>query len=221
MLCAPPPLDRARERESTMVRSAASKIAWMARATTVVIGLAIMLAFVFGVASAAFGANGDAWRLGKSNAATAVTRLGGTLGVNGPMLRLINNNADANDTALELQVQPGEAPMKVNSTSRVDLLNADLLDGLGASSFVRSGIYRKQTTAQAGNQNSDGTWSQAISCDPGDILLSGGPADVHATTDIVESFPIPNSSGTMVWTVRVQKNGVDDNWVVVALCANQ
>lgn len=200
-----------------MVRSVASKIAWMARATTVVVGLAIMLAFVFGVASAAFGANGDAWRLGQGNTATVVTRLGGTLGVDGPMLRLINNNADANDTALELRVQPGEAPMKVNSSTRVDSLNADLLDGLSAFTFLRNNTYRTQTTAQPGTQLSDGTYSQFKSCEPGDTLLSGGPADIHATTDIVESFP----SSTTTWTVRVQKNGVDDNFVVVVLCANQ
>ncbi|HET7273206.1 MAG TPA: hypothetical protein VFI90_19220 [Rubrobacter sp.] len=34
-----------------------SKVAWMAKVTTTVVGLAIMLAVVFGVASAAFGAN--------------------------------------------------------------------------------------------------------------------------------------------------------------------
>jgi hypothetical protein len=196
-------------------------VMWVGRATVFLVGLAVILALVFGAGSAAIGANGQAWILGQPNVATAITSLGGALGVNGPMVRITNNNDGTNDTALDLRVQSGEAPMRVNSTTKVDLLNADLVDGLGASSFVRSGIYRNQTTAQAGTDKGDGTWSQAVSCDPGDILLSGGPADIHATTDIVESFPIPNTSGTMVWTVRVQKNGVNDNWVVVALCANQ
>ncbi len=42
------------------------------------------------------------------NAATAVTRLTGN--VNGPAMQVVNNNAGANDTALDLGVQPGEAP---------------------------------------------------------------------------------------------------------------
>lgn len=42
-----------------MIKSAASKVAWAARATTTVVGLAIMLALVFGAATTALGANGD------------------------------------------------------------------------------------------------------------------------------------------------------------------
>jgi len=119
-----------------MLRSAASKIAWTARATTVVVGLAIMLALLFGLATAAFGANGQAWILGQGNVATAITKLAGAAGVNGPMLQLINNNADANDTALDLRVQAGEAPMRVNSDTKVANLNADQLDGKDQSAFA-------------------------------------------------------------------------------------
>jgi len=119
-----------------MVRSAASKIAWIARATTVVVGLAIMLALLFGLATAAFGANGQAWILGQGNVATAITKLAGTAGVNGPMLQLINNNADTNDTALDLRVQAGEAPMRVNSDMKVANLNTDQLDGKDQSAFA-------------------------------------------------------------------------------------
>ena len=108
----------------------------MARATTVVVGLAIMLALLFGLATAAFGANGQAWILGQGNVATAITKLAGAAGVNGPMLQLINNNADANDTALDLRVQAGEAPMRVNSDTKVANLNADQLDGKDQSAFA-------------------------------------------------------------------------------------
>ncbi len=99
------------------------KVTWMARATTTVVGLAIMLALVLGVATTAFGANGNNFILGSiNNAATAITKLTGN--VNGPAMQVVNNNADANDTALDLRVQSGEAPMRVNSRTRVANLNA-------------------------------------------------------------------------------------------------
>jgi hypothetical protein len=61
-----------------MVRRAADKVSWAARATTTVVGLAIMLALVLGVATTALGANGDFFRLGSAkNVATRATTLVG------------------------------------------------------------------------------------------------------------------------------------------------
>jgi hypothetical protein len=95
------------------------------------VGLAVMLALIMGVTTAAFGANNGNFILGQSNVATLVTRLAGPEGVNGTMFEVQNNNADANDTALSLKVQPGEPPMKVNSTQTVANLTADNADKLG------------------------------------------------------------------------------------------
>ena len=55
-----------------MLGSAAMKVAWMARTTTTVVGLAIMLALVFGVATTALGGTGIGARfdLGKTNTVT-------------------------------------------------------------------------------------------------------------------------------------------------------
>jgi hypothetical protein len=133
------------------------------------------------------------------------------------LVRLTNNNADANDTALELRVQTEEAPMRVNSSTKVNDLNADQLDGQDSSNFMHSSTYRKESTLGAGTQQPDGTFVQLVSCNTGDVLLSGGPANVNATTDMVESFP--NNSGG--WSVKVNKNGQVDNWSVVVLCADQ
>jgi hypothetical protein len=119
-----------------MLRSVGSKVAWVGRTASMVFGLALVLALVFGVASMALGANGQAWILGQNNAATAVTKLAGAAGVDGPMLQLINNNAGANDTALELRVQAGEAPMSINSGTKVANLNSDQLDGKDQSAFA-------------------------------------------------------------------------------------
>ena len=201
--------------------------AWrVGRATALVLGLAVMLALVTGVASTAFGANGDFWKLGQGNAATKITALGGTLGVNGPMLKLINKNTGTDDTALRLEVQPGEAPMSVNSSTKVDSLNADQLDGLDSSNFlpassinafVRNDTYRTEGALGPGQQLGDGTFVLSASCDSGDVMLSGGPANISPTTDMVESFPDSINS----WKVRVDKNGLNDSYSVVVLCANQ
>jgi hypothetical protein len=111
--------------------------AWqIGRATALALGVAVMLAIVVGVASTAFAANGDPLKLGQGNVATKITALGGALGVNGPMLKLVNKNAGTDDTALRLEVDPGEAPMSVNSSTRVDNLNADQLDGKDQSAFA-------------------------------------------------------------------------------------
>jgi hypothetical protein len=71
-----------------MIRSAVGKVMWVGRATVFLVGLSVILAVVFGVASAALGANGNPWILGQSNVATAITVLGGELGVDGPIVRL-------------------------------------------------------------------------------------------------------------------------------------
>lgn len=220
LLCAPSLLQsRSREGEQDMLRSAASKIAWLARASTVVVGLAIMLALMFGLATAALGANGQAWILGQGNNATNITALGGKLGVNGPMLRLINNNADANDTALELRVQPGEAPMRVNSSTPVSNLNADFIDGRSASSFVANSTYRLGSGQERLGDPEGGGKVLRQSCLPGDRLLSGGPASVNAASVVLDSFPLD----TITWQVRINDSAVSggDSFTVVVLCADQ
>src|ERR687898_811077 len=119
-----------------MVRSAVSKVVWMARATTVVVGVAIMLGLIFGVATSAFGANGGNFILGSlNNTATAITKLTGTVG-GGPALQVSNPSTVTGSTALDLQVATGKAPMKVNRTTKVTNLNADKLDGKDSSTFA-------------------------------------------------------------------------------------
>jgi hypothetical protein len=116
----------------SMLRSMVSRALWVGRATSAVVGLAILLALVVGLASAAFGANGQAWVLGRDNSATAITRLGGAAGVDGPMVRITNNDAGTDDKALALNVQEGEAPLGVNRDTLVANLNSDQVDGFHA-----------------------------------------------------------------------------------------
>jgi hypothetical protein len=109
---------------------------WVGRTASVVFGLALVMALVVGAASTAWSATGGNFILGKGNVATDITRLAGEAGVDGPMLKLINNNADPNDTALGLRVQDGEAPMRVNSDTKVANLNADKVDGLSSEQLT-------------------------------------------------------------------------------------
>ena len=85
-----------------MARSAFSKVAWMARTTTTVVGLAIMLALVFGAATTAMGATGGNFILGKANVATTVSKL--TASIAGPALTLVNNSTGTAATALNISV---------------------------------------------------------------------------------------------------------------------
>ena len=135
LLCAPPHSteQESKEREQSMIRSAVGKVMWVGRATVFLVGLAVILALVFGVAATAFGANGGNFILGQNNSASLLTRLTGN--VNGAAMQVVNNNADANDTALKLSVEQGEAPMRVNSATKVARLNADRLDGKDFGAF--------------------------------------------------------------------------------------
>jgi hypothetical protein len=97
--------------------------------------------------------------------------------------------------------------------------NAATLSGKTASAFTSSSIYKNESAVAAGTTIGDGTQVAAEACNPGDILLSGGPANINATTTLLESFPSPGTTNS--WSVRVNKNGNADNFSVVVLCADQ
>jgi len=103
-------------------------------------GLALMLALVFGMASTAFGANGGNFILGSlDNTATAITKLTGSVS-GGPALHVVNNDTAAGSKALQINVAQGKPPLAVNSTAgKATNLNADKLDGLDSASFVQGG----------------------------------------------------------------------------------
>lgn len=133
-------------------------VAWLGRTTAMVMGLALMLAVVLGVATAALGAvPGDPFRLGQLNTINALTQLVGS--VNNAMLRIDNNSAGATATALDLQVQPGKAPMKVNSSARVANLNADRLDGKHADQLVRVASFTGSSPLPDGTNGTVATTS--------------------------------------------------------------
>ena len=113
--------------------------------------------------------------------------------------------------------------MTVNSSTKVNGLNADQLDGLDYTFFARTRTYRTESVQTTGQQLDDGTYKDVAWCGQGDILLSAGPANIDKETDLLESFPSPPlEPGTNAsWNVRVDKNGLTDNFNVVVLCIDQ
>ena len=93
------------------------------------------------------------------------------------------------------------------------------LNGRDASSFLSSSVYKAESAVGPGRPLGDGTFNVDEACDPGDILLSGGPANVNPTSDMVESFPTPGTTNS--WTARIDKNAQTDNFSVVVLCIDQ
>jgi hypothetical protein len=97
--------------------------------------------------------------------------------------------------------------------------DSDRLDGLHATGFLRSSIYKSESNIAAGTALGDGTFYIDHGCSAGDQVISGGPANVNATSEMVESFPTPGSTNS--WRARINKNGAADNFSVVVLCADQ
>lgn len=94
--------------------------------------------------------------------------------------------------------------------------DAAKLGGKPSTAFTSSSVYKAQSTLGTGTDLGDGTHSMEKACDPGDVLLSGGPAEVNPTSTMVESFPAPGS--TNAWKVRLATPSTD-NFLVVVLCA--
>ena len=198
--------------------SVLKKVMFVGRATTFVVGLAVILGLTVGVTGAAFGANGANFLLGKSNAANAITQLVGT--VAGPSLQIDNNSADSAATALDLQVEAGKAPMKVNSDTQVANLNADKVDGLNASQL--GGLSGVEPVGAAGPLDSTDIKVTRVTCPEGKIAIGGGARmngfiNVAALHESHQGFSSPHT-----WLVSAHEHGpTDKEWELdgFAICA--
>ncbi len=89
---------------------------------------------------------GSVLHLGTKNTVNNTTRLTGSSSK--PLLDIRQRGTGA--SALHLHVQPGVQPLVVNSTGWVRNLNADYLDGIDSSGFVRgSGRLATERTTEA------------------------------------------------------------------------
>lgn len=188
------------EQGETVMKKILGRTFKIARGTALALGVGMMLALTVGLASEALGANGGSLILGKAtNVATSVTGLVGRV-ASGAALLVSNPSGGA---ALDLRVQPGKAPIKVNSSGKVSNLNADQIDGLDSQTFQRSGtkaadadrLDGKDSTAFLASdvytvsavseeiQPGFGRGAQAL-CDAGDVALSGGYRDINANLKV-------------------------------------
>ena len=202
--------------------SVLKKVMFVGRATTFMVGLAMIVALTVGVAGAAFGANGANFLLGKSNAANAITQLVGS--VAGPGLQIDNNSTDTAATALDLQVEAGKAPMKVNSDTQVANLNADKVDGKHATQIGVNGL---QEVVVVSASNSDSPKSAQASCPAGkrvvgtgyDIFGGKSGAPPNEVTDVVVDEI--QAFSTFVEVLAYEEEPSSSNWSVTvsAICA--
>jgi len=164
------------------MKTVISRIWWLGRGTATVMGLAILLALTVGLASTALAGTGIGARfdLGKTNTVNTLSSLAGS--VAGPSLKIDNNSTGTGATALRLEVEPGKPPMSVNSTTEVQGLNVDSLDGENSSDFLQESSDRDDFLPHRTYQKSGALVTLGVNetgfaradCDAGDVALSGG-----------------------------------------------
>jgi hypothetical protein len=153
-----------------MTKRIYKKVMMVGRATTFAVGLAVILALTVGLASTALAGTGVGTRfqLGQTNTVNAVTKLVGS--VAGPSLQIDNNSTHVAATALDLQVEPGKAPIKVNSDAQVANLNSDKLDGKDSSDFLGAGRFGAAPQGYA----YEGSGTPTEACMLGEVRLFAG-----------------------------------------------
>jgi hypothetical protein len=172
----------------------------------------------------AYAANGGAFLLGRSNSETATATLKNTAG-----------------TPLSLVAKSGYAPLKVNSAVKVANLNADRLDGIDSTQFLRStGVSANSAqlggkpeaafalaTAKTGyvesatdvgiDVNSDGIfefYTAEATC-PAGTVLTGGGAYAGGSGDVFYTGP-SQAGKTNTW--QAYSMGTPTN--AYAVCLN-
>jgi hypothetical protein len=117
-----------------MAKSLVGGLVRTTRATVLLVGLAVVLALVFGAASTATAKNGNPFVLGKAN--NAATKVSGLIGgMSTGSVLAVKNPSDGEALGLSVGDPAGDpaaktvAPIKADSQARVANLNADQLDG--------------------------------------------------------------------------------------------
>jgi hypothetical protein len=224
----------------TMATKAMTITMAMARGTATMMGLAVMLAVVFGAGSTALAAvPGDPLKLGRINAVDALTQLIGTR--NNALLRIENDSKGTSATALELQVDPQRPPIKTNSLTKVENLHADLLDGRSADQFANgiggtavdadkldgkhsagyfSGNFYDRIKSDTGPGNGFDNLVGA-DCDQGDVALGGGGdlLSVNSSDYLVATGPGVASEGRS-WFARFRDDGAASVHAAWVRCAD-
>lgn len=136
----------------------------------------------------AFAATGGHLILGHSNSAGATTTL-----------------SNANGAAMNFNSKAGYPSIRVNRTTKVRNLNADLLDGLDSSRFARSSSRTGNVWDQGfyADDNNDGTVDAIegyVQCPAGTVVTGGGGEDNNPGGALVWSEGAGNGWGIKVST---------------------
>ena len=222
------------------MKRAVNKVMLVGRATVFTVGLAVTLALMAGVATAALAAvPGDPLKLGQRNAMDALTTLAGS--ANGAMLKIENNFAETKGaSALALKVPQGNPPLTVNpEAGTATNLSADKLDGLDQGAFLRSGakandadrldgmdsaaLYPTRTYGLnvrkkgGGGQGPLVMIPEGVHCDPGDKLVTGGAGPVNFDPEDALLESAPHDEG---WWAMMRDGGEPSTLEIVVRCAD-
>ena len=207
-----------------MIRSAASKVMRVGRATSAVVGLAILLALAIGAANSALAhtnVDNKLFHLNHNNPGKALTQLVGTLA--SPLLKIDNNGTGP---VLQLEADANQPPLVVNADSGTATnLSADKLDGKDSTEI---GVNGWQTVVSNSGLNSDSPKGATASCPSGKIVvgigydIAGGTSGSapNELTDVV----VVQAGLVAVNAARVtalEEEPTSDNWFVRsrAICA--
>jgi hypothetical protein len=175
-----------------MLRSMASKVAWVGKTASMVFGLALVVALILGVASVALSATGGNFILGKANEATTVSKL--TASIAGPALTLVNQSTDAAATALNINVASGKAPLRVNAAAGTATnLSADELDGKDFSDFYAQG----SKVADSANADQADQATSASSAADADTLDGTDSSEFLSTDQRLTTDNVAQAAGTI------------------------
>ena len=125
----------------------------------------VAVALVATIASSGTAAAATALFLGTTNTASATTRLQSS--VNGTVFQVTNTNATGGTSAkgIGITVPAGRSPITVNSTAgKATNLNADKLDGIDSSGFVKKAVQAWREVGAAG-EPAFGQWCSAACFD--------------------------------------------------------
>jgi hypothetical protein len=145
------------------------------------------------VASAAFAGTGigSVFNLGRTNAVNGSTVLQGS--TNGQQLRVVNSNTGTAAAGVGIVTNPARPPLAVNSATKVTNLNADLVDGLHASSFQRTVTGKCAAGSVISAVNANGTVvcapSGNVRMEQSDVACAtNGGDEVFCGTPFTETF---------------------------------
>jgi hypothetical protein len=166
-----------------------------------------VVALVLGTGTT-YAANGGIFRLGRANSATATTTL-----------------TNSHGTALKLKSKAGRPSLRVNRTTKVPNLNADLIDGVDSDSLARvtkvGSVFDTGFVDDGGTADpSDDAVIAVAVCPAGSQVVGGGGGDFTDDGSLYYSAPEGNDAWLVVSSTEGLTAANADNVEAYARCWN-